>query len=141
MKKFCFLLLVTILLPGCAASPVAIAPTPSVIPTVVVSAIMPEPTDLTQILEVKTGQTFDIVLLTSLSTGYRWQIIGTPNTRLIQYISSDYIPQQPRMPGSLGVEMWTFHALAPGDVDIQFGYFPPNLRHPDDTAVFSISIE
>jgi hypothetical protein len=64
-----------------------------------------------------------------------------PHARPVQYMSASYIPQQPILPGSLGVEVWSFHAPAPGDVDIQFGYFPPNIRHPDDTAEFSISIE
>jgi predicted secreted protein len=96
---------------------------------------------MTRPLDVKTGQNFDIVLLTSISTGYRWLLVGTPNTRLIQYLGADYIPEQPILPGSLGVEVWTFYAVAPGDVDIQFGYFPPNIRHPDDTAEFSVRIE
>lgn len=141
MKKIFSLLLVMILLPGCTAFPVVITPTPSPIPLDVVPPKVPEPTDLDQILKVKTGHNFDIVLLTSLSTGYRWQIFGTPNARLIQYMRSTYIPEQPGVPGSLGVEVWTFYALAPGETDIQFGYFPPNIRHPDDTAMFSIRIE
>lgn len=139
MKKF--LLMVTILLTGCVASPAPLTPASSFTTLVVTPRIVPGPTDLAQTLDVKTGQNFDIVLLTSISTGYRWQMMGTPNTRLIQYMNSAYIPEQPILPGSLGVEVWTFYAVAPGEVDIQFGYFPPNIRHPDDTAEFSIRIE
>ena len=133
MKKIGLLLLVTVLILGCAAFPVASTPTPS---------LMPEPTDRTEVLTVKAGQAFDIVLPANPSTGYQWQIIGTPDAGLIEPAGQNYIPQQPVIPGSGGVEVWTFSALAPGETEIQFGYFPPgNTAQPEETAIFSISVE
>jgi len=118
MKKFCFLLLVTILLLGCAAFPVATTPTPSLIPTVMTPGTLPEPTDPTQLLTAKAGQNFDIVLPANASTGYRWQIIGTTDASLVQSVGQEYLSAQPVMPGSGGVEVWTFSALAPGETEI-----------------------
>jgi predicted secreted protein len=142
MKKIHFLLLATILLLGCAAFPVAITPTPSLIPTMVTPSTLPEPTDPTQLLTVKAGQNFDIVLPANASTGYRWQIVGTPDASLIQSIGENYITEQPVIPGSGGVDVWTFGALAPGETEIQFGYFPPgNTTQPDETVIFSIQVE
>ena len=142
MKKICFLLLVTILLLGCAAFPVAITPTPSLIPIVVTPSTLPEPTDPTQLLAVKAGQNFDIVLPANASTGYSWQITGTLDSSLIQSMEHNYIAEQPVIPGSGGMDVWTFSALKPGETEIQFGYFPPgNTTQAEETVIFSISIE
>lgn len=84
IKKIGLLFLVTILILGCAAFPVAVTPTPPLIPTVATPSTLPEPTDRTQVLTVKASQNFDIVLAANPSTGYQWQIIGTPDTSLIQ---------------------------------------------------------
>ena len=142
MKKIGLLFLVTILILGCAAFPVAVTPTPSLIPTVATPSTLPEPTDRTQVLTVKAGQKFDIVLPANPSTGYQWQIIGTPDASLIQSAGQNYIPKQPVIPGSGGVEVWTFNALAPGETEIQFGNFPPgNTTQPEETVIFSVSVE
>jgi predicted secreted protein len=142
MKKICFLLLMTILLLGCAAFPVAITPTPSLIPIVVTPSTLPEPTDPTQVLAVKAGQNFDIVLPANASTGYSWQITGALDASLIQSVGQNYIAEQPVIPGSGGVEVWTFSALAAGETEIQFGYFPPgNTTQADETVIFTLDIE
>lgn len=142
MKKICFLLLITILLLGCAAFPAAITPTPSLIPTVATPSSLPEPTDPTQLLTVKAGQNFDIVLPANASTGYSWQITGTLDSSLIQSVGQNYIAEQPVIPGSGGMDVWTFTALAPGETEIQFGYFPPgNTTQAEETVIFSVLVE
>ncbi len=142
MKKNYFLLLVTILLLSCAAFPVAITPTPTLIPMVVTPSTLPEPTDPTQLLTVKAGQNFDIVLPANASTGYRWQIVGTTDASLIQSVGQNFISEQPVLPGSGGVDVWTFSALSPGETELQFGYFPPgNTTQAEETVIFSIRIE
>jgi predicted secreted protein len=142
MKKLCLLLLVMTLVLGCAAFPVAVTPTPSLVPIVTTPSTLPEPTDPTQVLTVKAGQPFDIVLPANSSTGYRWQITGTVDASLIQSVGQKYVAEQPVIPGSGGVEVWTFNALAVGQTKLEFGYFPPgNTTQPDETVIFSISIE
>jgi predicted secreted protein len=142
MKKIHLLILVTILLLGCVAFPFTVTPTPSLIPIVVTSSTLPEPTDPTQLLTAKAGQNFDIVLPANASTGYQWQIVGTPDASLIQSIGENYIAEQPIIPGSGGVDVWTFGSLAPGETEIQFGYFPPgNTTQAEETVIFSIRIE
>jgi predicted secreted protein len=91
---------------------------------------------------VKAGQSFDIVLPANASTGYSWQITGTPDASLVQSMGQNYIAEQPVIPGSGGVDVWTFDALAPGETEIQFGYFPPgNTTQAEETVIFSIRIE
>jgi predicted secreted protein len=46
------------------------------------------------------------------------------------------------MPGSGGVDVWTFRAVNPGDTKIVLGYYPPsNETEPDETVTFSIRVE
>lgn len=142
MKKIYLLLLVTILLQSCDIISPAITPTPSLIPTVGTPNPLPEPTDPTQILTVQPGQTFTVVLPANASTGYRWQITSTLDASLVQPSGQDYISEQPVMPGSGGMDVWTFSALAPGETEIQFGYFPPgNTTQAEETVIYSIRIE
>ena len=142
MRKICLLFMVTIPLLGCAIFAPAVTPTPSLIPTVTTPSALPDPTDPSQVLVVKSGQNFDIVLPANASTGYHWQITGTPDASLLQSTGQSYLSEQPVMPGSGGVEVWTFTALAPGETKIEYGYFPPgDTTQPDETVIFSIRIE
>ena len=141
MKKFYFLFMVAILLMSCATFAPSITPTPSLIPTGVTPNPLPEPTDPTQVMVVKTNETFDIVLPSNPSTGYRWQIIAQ-DANLVQSIEQTYIAGQPVMPGSGGMDVWTFTALAPGETTVQFGYFSPgNTMQPEETVIFTVRIE
>ena len=140
MRKICLLFLMILL--GCAMLPAAITPTPSLVLTVTTPSALPDPTDPSQILVVKSGQNFDIVLPANASTGYHWQITGTPDASLLQSTGQSYLSEQPVMPGSGGVEVWTFTALAPGETKIEYGYFPPGDTTPtDETVIFSVRIE
>ena len=142
MRKICLLFMVTIPLLGCAIFTPAVTPTPSLVPTIATPSTLPDPTDPSQVLFVKSGQNFDIVLPANASTGYHWQIIGALDVPLLQSTGQNYLSEQPVMPGSGGVEVWTFSALAPGETKIEFGYFPPgDTTQPDETVIFSIRIE
>jgi predicted secreted protein len=142
MKNICFLILGTVLLLGCATTGPAIAPASTPAPIVETPGTLPDPTDPAHPLLAKAGQAFDIVLPANASTGYRWKITGSPEASLVQFVEENYIPRQPVMPGSDGMDVWTFNALAPGQTTIEFGYFPPgSIEQPDETLVFTIRIE
>jgi inhibitor of cysteine peptidase len=103
---------------------------------------LPEPSDPTQLLTVNAGETFDIVLPSNPSTGYRWDFATPLDESLIQFVSQDYIAQEPVLPGSGGVDVWTFRAISAGDTTIELGYYPPsNDTEPDETVVFSVRVE
>jgi len=142
MKKLYFLSMMTVLLLSCATLFPAVSPTSSSVPAVETPYTLPGPTDPTQTLVAKSGQTFDIVLPANSSTGYRWKITSDLDASLVQSVEESYFSQQPVMPGSGGVDVWTFSALAPGETSIEFGYFPPgNPDQPDKTVTFAVSIE
>lgn len=140
MRRISILLVLTSLLTGCSTT--SFTPTPTLPPTAETQSSLPEPTDPTQLMAVTSGETFDIVLPSNSSTGYRWSILPELDATILQQVSQDTIAEQPVMPGSGGVDVWTFRAVNAGDTTIVFGYFPPgNDTDPDETVTFSIHVE
>jgi inhibitor of cysteine peptidase len=140
MNRIYAFLIAAILLSGCAES--SFTPTPTLLATAETPNPLPEPSDPTQLLTVNAGETFDIVLPSNPSTGYRWDFATPLDESLIQFVSQDYIAQEPVLPGSGGVDVWTFRAISAGDTTIELGYYPPsNDTEPDETVVFSVRVE
>ena len=140
MRRIHILLPVLILLTGCATS--SFTPTPTLPPTAETPATLPEPTDPTELFTVTAGETFDLLLPSNSSTGYRWQIIPELDGNIVEFVEQDYIPEEPVMPGSGGMDVWTFRALNAGDTTIVLGYYPPgDETDPDETVTFSIQVE
>ena len=140
MKRIYILLVVTILLTGCAAS--SSTPIPTLPPTTEAQNSLPEPTDHTQLITVKAGETFDLVLPSNPSTGYHWEIIPELDEMIVQFASRDFVAELPVMPGSGGMDVWTFRAVNAGDTTIVLGYYPPgNDTDPEENVTFSIHVE
>jgi inhibitor of cysteine peptidase len=142
MKKIYFLLLVTALLISCATLSPTASPTSLPNPTAEEPNVLPDATDPSQPITVKAGETFDIVLSSNPTTGYRWNLIGDLDANVVQLIGQDYISQQPVLVGSGGVDVWTFRAINAADATIVLGYYPPgNETEPDKTVTFSIQVQ
>ena len=140
MKRIPFVLVLTLLLTGCAGS--SFTPTPTLPPTAETPNPLPEPTDPTQLITIASGETFDIVLPANSSTGYHWAILPELDAAIVQHVGQNYIAEQPIMPGSGGVDVWTFRAVNAGDTTIALGYYPPgNDIEPEETVTFSIHVE
>jgi inhibitor of cysteine peptidase len=141
MKRIYVLLVVTILLTGCATS--SSTPTPTFPPPPVETQnILLEPTDPTQLMTVKAGETFDLVVPSNPSTGYHWDIIPELDANLVKFLEQNYFAEQPVMPGSGGMEVWTFRAVNAGDTTIVLGYYAPgNTTDPEENVTFSIHVE
>ena len=140
MKRISLFLIVTILLAGCAAS--SPTPTPTLPPTAEPITTLPEPTDFTQLITVKAGETFDLVVPSNSSTGYHWDILPELDETMVEFVAQDYIAEQPIIPGSGGVDVWTFRALNPGDTTVVLGYYPPgNETDPEEVVTFSIHVD
>lgn len=140
MKRIGLLLVLIVLLTGCAETSSTPTPTLEPVPTAETPNTLPEPTDPTQLITVKPGETFELVLPSNSSTGYRWDLVEDLDANILEFVAQDYIPQQPIIPGSGGVDVWTFRAVSAGDTTITLGYHPPgNENEPDETVVFSIT--
>ena len=140
MNRLCILWMTTILLAGCATA--TFTPTPTLPPTAETPNTLPEPTDNTQLLTAQAGETFDIVLSSNPSTGYHWEVIPELDETIVQLAAQNYLAEEPVMPGSGGVDVWTFRAVNAGDTTIVLGYYPPgDETEPDETLTFSIHVE
>jgi len=93
-------------------------------------------TDPAKTIEVAAGSEFKIVIESNLSTGYHWDLIGALDESIVQFISRDYRANEPVMPGSGGVDVWIFKAVAAGETTITLGNFPPGV---DGTAAQEVT--
>lgn len=142
MKRICFLIILMIPLLGCATFSTTPTPTPPLIPTGETPSSLPEPTDPTQLILVTPGATFDIILSSNPSTGYRWQLVRELDADIVQLVGQTYIAKQPVIPGSGGVDVWTFSGVAPGETTIELGYYPPaDDTQPQETVIYSVRVE
>lgn len=140
MKRISVLFVVTILLTGCATS--SSTPTLTLPPPVETQNTLLEPTDHTQLMTVKAGETFELVVPSNPSTGYHWDILPELDVNIVEFVAQSYISEQPVIPGSGGVDVWTFRALNPGDTTIVLGFYPPgNDTDPEEKVTFSIHVE
>lgn len=119
MKKLFFLLaILTLTLTACGGKPTE-AP--------VNELLISEPG---KSIEVAAGNEFKIVIESNPSTGYHWELIGNLDDRAIQFISKEYRASEPVMPGSGGVDVWVFQAVAAGETKIVLGNYPPAQGEP-----------
>lgn len=140
MIRISLVMTAIMLLTGCGtASP---TPNPTLPPIAETQNTLLEPTDHTQLIRVKAGATFDLVVPSNPSTGYHWAIIPELDGKLVEFVAQDYIGKEPVMPGSGGVDVWTFRALNAGDTTIVLGFYPPgNEPDPEESVTFSIHVE
>jgi inhibitor of cysteine peptidase len=141
MKRIFLLWIAAILLTACITS--SSTPTPTFPPPPVETEnTLLEPTDHTQLITVKAGETFDLVVPSNPSTGYHWDIVPELDANLVEFAEQNYFADQPVAPGSGGMEVWTFRAVNAGNTMVVLGYYPPgNEMDPEETVTFSIHVE
>ena len=143
MKKIYLLLSVATLSIACLTLTPTTEPTlePAIESTPETAIEPPATSDPAQPIDVQAGETFVIVLDTNPSTGYHWEVLG----ELIgaEFVSRDYIADEPVMPGSGGVDVWTFKALSAGEAQVTFGNYPPSTEggEAQQTVTFNISVK
>ena len=103
---------------------------------------MPAVNDPSQPIRAAAGETFTIVMNANASTGYHWEIIGPLDDAHLEFVSREYVGSEPAMPGSGGVEVWTFKAVALGESTLVLGNYPPSESESYEEEVrFSVVVE
>jgi inhibitor of cysteine peptidase len=142
MKKFFLLAVTSVFLLSCATFAFTPTPTAPLLPTGETPNPLPEPTDPTQLIVVSPNQTFEIVMPSNPSTGYRWNLVNEVDANVLVLVEQSYIAEQPVLAGSGGVEVWTFSAVAPGETTLDLGYSSPSGdAQPEEILTFSIRVE
>ena len=134
MKKFLIFLSITAFISACSLAKATEAPT--TVPQLQIS-------DSAKILEASVGNEFKIIIDSNPSTGYHWEIIGEVDKSVVEFISNEYRADEPVMPGSGGVDVWVFKAIAIGKADITLGYYPPSNDpvEPQQTVTFTVTVK
>jgi predicted secreted protein len=91
-------------------------------------------------VKARAGEPFTIVIASNPSTGYHWEL--TEELSGIELVSRDYKADEPIVPGSGGVDIWTFKADSPGQFKLVFGSFPPSdPSEPEQTITFEVVVQ
>ena len=108
--------------------------------TVYATVEKPEPNNA---ITAAVGAEFEIKLEAIPSTGYRWEIDGVFDDRMIEQVSREYVPDVSGLVGSGGKEVWTFRAKEAGRTSVSFKYVRPWEKHetPAGSRTFEIVIE
>ena len=135
MKNTLYLLLASVLfLAACTT------PTPPPAPVDPAGSSMPALTDPSQPITINAGEVFMIVVESNPSTGYHWEVVGDLSG--VELVSREYTAAEPVIPGSGGVEVWTFKAIATGDASFTIGNYPTgNGTTTEQELKFSVTVQ
>ena len=91
----------------------------------------------------KAGKIVIITLKSNKTTGYEWQLSGPPDTKVVNFMKSEYVVDEPRLIGSGGTEIWSFMAVGQGEARVNLVYVRPWEKgvEPVDRVSFAIFIE
>jgi inhibitor of cysteine peptidase len=94
-------------------------------------------------MNLTVGQTHTIALTSNPTTGYRWQLAGPIDERIIKLVSSEYKRPDSRLVGAGGQELWKFQAVGKGNTNIVMTYVRPWEKDEKAarTASFSVVVK
>jgi predicted secreted protein len=73
-------------------------------------------------IAAQSGKSFNIILKSNASTGYKWQLAEPIDKNLLELTGSKYVYPGKDLVGAPGEEIWEFKALKSGKADIHFKY-------------------
>ncbi len=71
------------------------------------------------------GQTIVLTLESNATTGYSWQLTDPVDSKVVKFISDNYVAPESNLVGAGGVEEWTFKAVGKGKTKIKLEYVRP----------------
>ncbi len=78
--------------------------------------------EMKQTFDVETGQYFDFSLESNPTTGYTWQADRSPDGKIVQLVSNDFLPPSGDLVGAPGEEVWQFQAVGVGSTTMVLEY-------------------
>ena len=145
MRKLPFIFLLTaLILPACNGLLTEVPPQPTVTPH------PPRPTpntaelklsDPAEIIEVIAGNEFTITVKTYLTPDYHWGVDQALDSKIVEYVWKDHVPDHPDNPSSSGRDVWRFIALGPGQTTITLGYYRGLTVYTARKPVFTVVVK
>ncbi len=95
-------------------------------------------------VEVAAGREFALSIESNPTTGYQWQLDGTPEKSILEFKKSVYQPPDKSAPGAPGREILTFKAKGRGEAAVALKYvraWEDKTIPPKKTAVFLVVVK
>lgn len=77
---------------------------------------------LTQSINARVGETFEVPLEGTAGTGFRWEVVLPPTAANVVTLLEETRDVATTVPGSRTVQRFRFRALAPGTLKLTFKY-------------------
>lgn len=130
MKRFVYIVLLTILLAACTETATAVTEAATPRPTSTPRPEHPTPnaaeleiSDPIQPIEVTVGSTFTITVRTAPSPELHWELSEALDPKVVGYVWKHHIPDNAATTNSSGKDVWRFQAVGPGTANIKLGYY------------------
>lgn len=95
---------------------------------------------ISNLIEIKNGDNFSIVLETNPTTGYEWQVDF--DSVYLELVEQKYAPDSPELIGSGGKETFKFLAKKSGTIEITFSYLRLwEEKEPIEKKIYEIIIK
>jgi len=92
-------------------------------------------------IKTSTGQQFVIQLESNATTGYAWAVQSNSDPAVAKKTASQYLPAQPAVVGSGGVQRLLFDAIAKGTTTIVLRYEQSFAPDPsDEELTYTVSV-
>ncbi len=141
-KLFFTVLLAALILSACSGNGAPVRPTITPIPLrPTPNAAELELSDPAKPIEVAAGNEFTITVKTYLTSDYHWEVAEALDSKIVEYIWKDHMPDDPNKPTSSGKDVWRFKAIAPGSTTITLGYYQGMTENAAQKPVFTVLVK
>ncbi len=92
-----------------------------------------------QTIDVPPNQTVNIKLDSNITTGFKWNLVTEPNSKIFKLVSSKYNDPNTNAVGAGGSETWVFQATGTGTTTLTLGYYRPFETNPP-AKTFTVTV-
>ncbi len=94
-------------------------------------------------IAARTGDQVTITLDSNATTGYKWQLVAKPDSKVLRFDKSVYNDPSEAIPGRGGTETWTFTAAGKGNTSFTLNYARPWEKNtpPEKTQKFTVTVQ
>jgi predicted secreted protein len=80
---------------------------------------------MSELIETKVGEVFEISLEATPTAGFRWELSFPTEADLVDFVGTEWRPLQPGLIGGSAAQIFRFSAMAPGELTLVFEYRRP----------------
>jgi predicted secreted protein len=80
---------------------------------------------MSELVETKVGEVFEIPLEATPTAGFRWELSLPMEADLVDFVGTEWRPVQPGLIGGSAAQIFRFNAVAPGELTLVFDYRRP----------------